>query len=421
MDCASICMDKSLRRAVIGDGGDSALVGLMRALEQLTVQQALTYIQDQATATATATASLNSNPTAEGVGDVAVRLLSLLAAEIEQGGGVGFSWADIRHAAPSGDRLVLLTPGGDFEFEVLLGAGSGAGCDAAFMLAPSGVIAGINCLALPAHLLAEELSKSAVGGSGRSLSDIRVAVGASLAKYASYTEALGDIDAHMWVVEPAGLATGASQSSDPPCDQLTPCFLHTPVRRCVLDVERGVSVSLALDPVRPRQAPPLHLHGPPAATERFQGMLASNLHLWDETLLPRENIARVMSASVDTPQALPTRTQQRKQAETQLQEQGDSRLLCGICYSYQLSRGGGDGPPGSGGSGGSGGSVGSAARPVPGEVPAETCGNPKCAKKFHKWCLFNWLVSLPTTKRSFGLLFGKCPFCTEPLNIRVTR
>ncbi|CAA6657691.1 unnamed protein product [Spirodela intermedia] len=48
-----------------------------------------------------------------------------------------------------------------------------------------------------------------------------------------------------------------------------------------------------------------------------------------------------------------------------------------------------------------------------------TCENPSCRKSFHVVCLRDWLRSITTTRQSFDVLFGKCPYCSEPVAVKL--
>lgn len=47
-----------------------------------------------------------------------------------------------------------------------------------------------------------------------------------------------------------------------------------------------------------------------------------------------------------------------------------------------------------------------------------SCLNSKCDKLYHTECALSWLTSLPNVKRSFGTLFGKCPYCGDVLEVK---
>lgn len=85
------------------------------------------------------------------------------------------------------------------------------------------------------------------------------------------------------------------------------------------------------------------------------------------------------------------------------------QVECGICYSYSIAsnttssilQGSGRGVGGSSTS-----------------IPDQMCPNPKCMRLYHVSCLVDWLQALPSTRSSFGSLFGTCPYCQDPLAVK---
>lgn len=47
-----------------------------------------------------------------------------------------------------------------------------------------------------------------------------------------------------------------------------------------------------------------------------------------------------------------------------------------------------------------------------------TCLNEHCDKLFHRECAKSWLLSLSDVRKSFGVLFGTCPYCSNSLEVR---
>ncbi|XP_030496358.2 uncharacterized protein LOC115712235 isoform X1 [Cannabis sativa] len=47
------------------------------------------------------------------------------------------------------------------------------------------------------------------------------------------------------------------------------------------------------------------------------------------------------------------------------------------------------------------------------------CENISCHKAFHSICLGDWLRSITTTRQSFNVLFGNCPYCSEPVAVKI--
>uniref|UniRef100_A0A671KRF4 FA complementation group L n=1 Tax=Sinocyclocheilus anshuiensis TaxID=1608454 RepID=A0A671KRF4_9TELE len=58
---------------------------------------------------------------------------------------------------------------------------------------------------------------------------------------------------------------------------------------------------------------------------------------------------------------------------------------CGICYSYRLES----------------------------AIPDQVCNDPRCGQPFHQVCLYEWLRGLPTSRQSFNIVFGECPYCSK--------
>ncbi|XP_030924188.1 E3 ubiquitin-protein ligase FANCL isoform X4 [Quercus lobata] len=78
----------------------------------------------------------------------------------------------------------------------------------------------------------------------------------------------------------------------------------------------------------------------------------------------------------------------------------DQQVECGICYAQCL--------------------------PVDDELGAKsgsgtdyTCDNTTCSKAFHSVCLGDWLRSITTTRQSFNVLFGNCPYCSDPVAVKI--
>uniref|UniRef100_A0A2P2J262 E3 ubiquitin-protein ligase FANCL isoform X1 n=1 Tax=Rhizophora mucronata TaxID=61149 RepID=A0A2P2J262_RHIMU len=77
----------------------------------------------------------------------------------------------------------------------------------------------------------------------------------------------------------------------------------------------------------------------------------------------------------------------------------DQQVECGICYAHCL--------------------------PIDDELGHRsgagtdyTCDNLNCRRPFHSVCLVDWLHSITTTRQSFNVLFGNCPYCSEPVAIK---
>ena len=83
-------------------------------------------------------------------------------------------------------------------------------------------------------------------------------------------------------------------------------------------------------------------------------------------------------------------------------------IECGICYSVDSPEGGEGGgsmhPNGDGGL-----------------TTDVICSNENCARLYHRSCLVGWLQAVPSSRTSFGTIFGACPYCSESISVRAMR
>jgi E3 ubiquitin-protein ligase FANCL len=208
-------------------------------------------------------------------------------------------------------------------------------------------------------------------------------------KYEGLFQELSDIDSQTWVLEPA-----------------QPTF-NTSTRR--LAIERSCSIVLDINIEKPRDICAMTFFGPPGRINSFQVSLNKSLHLWSTERSLKENIEIVLGFK------LPSRRIESSENENLCEE-------CGICYTYSIASAACDlstssithfRPSLSN-------SNLPTVRPTV-SVPDQACSNPKCCKIYHFTCLVEWLQSLPTSKTSFGTLFGSCPYCQEAISVRIQR
>uniref|UniRef100_A0A1J3GUT0 E3 ubiquitin-protein ligase FANCL n=1 Tax=Noccaea caerulescens TaxID=107243 RepID=A0A1J3GUT0_NOCCA len=127
---------------------------------------------------------------------------------------------------------------------------------------------------------------------------------------------------------------------------------------------------------------------------RFIGHM-NNLHMiwrrnskkWSMEKSFPENLEYVLGTELPRPQGL-------------YDENDHHQVDCGICYSQFL--------------------------PTDEELGARsgtrtdyTCENMSCNKSFHSLCLTDWLRSITTTRQSFDVLFGNCPYCSDPVAVKI--
>eukprot|EP00047_Mylnosiga_fluctuans_P013686 m.32791 g.32791 ORF g.32791 m.32791 type:complete len:363 (-) comp5037_c0_seq1:317-1405(-) len=171
-------------------------------------------------------------------------------------------------------------------------------------------------------------------------------------------DALRAIDAVAWVLEPA---------------TPSPAIV---TRRIALN--SSTSIHLELDPAAPRAAPQCRLLGPAHAVDPMREALARGLSGWNDRADILTNLSRILNVQFPGPPAAVV---------------GEEGVECTICYCPLLD----------------------------GAAPDVACEQKPCAKLFHSACLVQWLLALPTTRRSFRTLFGECPYCATPLSVEMER
>ncbi|BBH05851.1 zinc ion-binding protein [Prunus dulcis] len=79
-------------------------------------------------------------------------------------------------------------------------------------------------------------------------------------------------------------------------------------------------------------------------------------------------------------------------------QKNEQQVECGICYAQSLP-------------------IDEELRHKSGTGTDYTCDNTSCKRAFHSICLVDWLRSITTTRQSFDVLFGSCPYCSEPVAV----
>lgn len=96
----------------------------------------------------------------------------------------------------------------------------------------------------------------------------------------------------------------------------------------------------------------------------------------DVTRTPRVNLETILEISFPRRQSIDIETNE-----------------CGICYNYDITTETGA------------------------EVPIIKCLNVSCGKIYHQSCIVEWMQASPTTKSSFDVLFGACPYCQDIISV----
>uniref|UniRef100_A0A670I695 E3 ubiquitin-protein ligase FANCL n=1 Tax=Podarcis muralis TaxID=64176 RepID=A0A670I695_PODMU len=175
---------------------------------------------------------------------------------------------------------------------------------------------------------------------------------AALESLKEFWNALDEIDEKTWVLEPEKPTRSAT------------------MRR--IAVGNNISINIEVDPRHPTMLPECYFLGADHVVNPLKVKLNSNIHLWDPELSLLQNLKEVLEIDFPSREAL---------------EKSDFSMDCGICYAYRLD----------------------------GTIPDQVCDDPRCGQPFHQACLYEWLRGLPSSRQSFNVIFGECPYCNKNL------
>ncbi|KAI9495654.1 WD-repeat region-domain-containing protein [Zychaea mexicana] len=146
------------------------------------------------------------------------------------------------------------------------------------------------------------------------------------------------------------------------------------------------SLHLELDPKFPRAGlKAMRFYGSEKNMKTLQQLWESQAEQWSRADTPYKNLSRIFGDRMMT-----------KVSNSHHHQQDTSfDVECAICYAYKLEH------------------------PDLGLLtPDVICINDQCNRGFHPTCISEWLRSNPTTTRSFNILFGKCPYCSEKITTK---
>ena len=265
---------------------------------------------------------------------------------------------------------------------------------------------------------------------GGNLKIVLSAVLVEAERYSDLLDILQDLDTHCCVLEPSK-ATFA-------------------VCRRRIALERTCSMYIDFpDPVRnPYAMCSIRFLGPPDKLAAYQTSLQANIHSWQSSLdhsrgqtrtegaagesaglsaekdlskqhtslicsgrgsLVRENLQRMLGMVLPKPrdsqrdEGQPVKRRKTAVSTNKADEFDDDYVTeCGVCYSL--------------------------AAPTShtheglltdddGILPELVCPNFRCRKMYHPRCLLEWLQAVPSSRMSFGTVFGSCPYCFEQLSV----
>ncbi|KFV02645.1 E3 ubiquitin-protein ligase FANCL, partial [Pterocles gutturalis] len=183
-----------------------------------------------------------------------------------------------------------------------------------------------------------------------SLIDIYNQFLAALESLKEFWDAMDEIDGKTWVLEPESPTRSAT------------------TRR--IAIGNNVSVNVEVDPLHPNMLPECYFLGADHVVNPLRIKLNNNMHLWDPEISLLQNLKDLLE--IDFPSCA-------------VLEKSDFAKDCGICYAYRLD----------------------------GATPDQVCDDPRCGQPFHQACLYEWLQGLPSSRQSFNVIFGECPYCNK--------
>ncbi|KAJ0067079.1 hypothetical protein NL108_010246 [Boleophthalmus pectinirostris] len=171
-----------------------------------------------------------------------------------------------------------------------------------------------------------------------------------------FWEVLDEIDQKTWVLEPE-----------------KPSRSDT-MRR--IAIGNNASINVEVDPRHPKMLPECCLLGAEHVVTPLRNKLNANMHLWNPECSVLSNLGDVLEIQFPSPAT---------------HHKSDLSVECGICYSFRLDSG----------------------------IPDQVCNDPRCGQPFHQDCLYQWLRALPSTRQSFNVIFGECPYCSKPITVKM--
>ncbi|XP_044069914.1 E3 ubiquitin-protein ligase FANCL isoform X2 [Siniperca chuatsi] len=171
-----------------------------------------------------------------------------------------------------------------------------------------------------------------------------------------FWDVLDEIDSKTWILEPE-----------------KPSRSDT-MRR--IAIGNNISIKVEVDPRHPKMLPECCLLGPEHVVTPLRNKLNANMHLWNLDSSVLHNLRDVLEIEFPSPAT---------------HEKSSFNVECGICYSYRLEA----------------------------AIPDQVCNDPRCGQPYHQACLYEWLRALPSSRQSFNIVFGECPYCNKPVTVKM--
>ncbi|XP_042495232.1 E3 ubiquitin-protein ligase FANCL isoform X1 [Macadamia integrifolia] len=186
-----------------------------------------------------------------------------------------------------------------------------------------------------------------------------------LEKFQDFWSTLENIDRVLWVVDPRQPSRATSYRK--------------------INLGNDCCIVLYINAYDPRSLPECRFLGPDSIVDSMRKKWRSNGKRWMKDKPFPENLVSVLEIVLPGPPDI---------------QKDDQKFECGICYAQYLP-------------------IDDDLGAKSGSCPDYTCDNANCSRAFHSLCLGDWLRSITTTRQSFDVLFGSCPYCSEPVAVKV--
>ncbi|GLT44231.1 hypothetical protein SLA2020_181410 [Shorea laevis] len=186
-----------------------------------------------------------------------------------------------------------------------------------------------------------------------------------LEKLQEFWSTLDEIDRSFWVVDPKSPTRAMSFRQ--------------------IQIGNGCVIMLSINVNNPKSLPECRFMGSGTTVNTLRKIWKRNSKRWMRDKTFQENLASILETHLPRSQDFP---------------KDDRQVECGICYAQCL--------------------------PIDDELGTKSgsgtdymCENTNCNRAFHSMCLVDWLHSITTTRQSFNVLFGNCPYCSEPVAVKL--
>ncbi|XP_058020871.1 E3 ubiquitin-protein ligase FANCL isoform X5 [Ahaetulla prasina] len=180
---------------------------------------------------------------------------------------------------------------------------------------------------------------------------------AALESLKEFWDVLDEIDEKTWVLEPEKPTRSSTR------------------RR--IAIGSNISLNIEVDPRHPTMLPECYFLGADHVVNPLKIKLNSNIQMWNPENSLLKNLKEILEIDFPSREAL---------------EKTDFSMDCGICYAYRLD----------------------------GAIPDQVCDDSHCGQSFHQVCLYEWLRGLPSSRQSFNVIFGECPYCSKQITLKIS-